>query len=108
MPVPPTAARGTRHRLRKILPLTLCGPLVAAAALIAGAGQASAQCSVSDGLLAQTSRADRSDSVRCLQASLHDHGVDAGPTDGWFGPVTRSAVIAFQSANGLTVDGWMG
>lgn len=35
----------------------------------------------------------------------HGHGIAA---DGEFGPATRSAVVAFQSANGLTADGTVG
>ena len=49
-----------------------------------------------------------SDDVRCLQAALNAAGVDSGPVDGWYGPITRSAVVAYQQANGLTVDGEVG
>ena len=49
-----------------------------------------------------------SDDVRCLQAALNAAGVDSGPVDGWYGPITRGAVVAYQTANGLTVDGEVG
>jgi peptidoglycan hydrolase-like protein with peptidoglycan-binding domain len=101
-------ARSTRHRWRKFLAPLVIGPAIAVGGVAASAGSASAQCSVSDGLLSQTASSIRSDSVRCLQQSLRERGVDAGPVDGWFGPVTKSAVTHFQQANGLTVDGWMG
>ncbi|MFO0594663.1 MAG: peptidoglycan-binding protein [Myxococcaceae bacterium] len=47
-------------------------------------------------------------SVRELQQALADAGFDPGPVDGDFGPMTRAAVIAFQQANGLEVDGIVG
>ena len=49
-----------------------------------------------------------SDDVACLQSALNAAGVDSGPVDSWFGPVTRAAVVAYQTANGLTVDGEVG
>jgi L,D-peptidoglycan transpeptidase YkuD (ErfK/YbiS/YcfS/YnhG family) len=45
------------------------------------------------------------DPVRCLQSRLNALGYHAGPVDGWFGPMTRGAVIRFQRARRLTVDG---
>jgi peptidoglycan hydrolase-like protein with peptidoglycan-binding domain len=58
--------------------------------------------------LSETGSGTVLDDVRCLQATLHANGVDSGPVDGWFGPVTRAAVVAFQTAKGLTVDGQVG
>lgn len=45
---------------------------------------------------------DRGDAVKDLQAKL---GLKA---DGHFGPMTQTAVIAFQKKNGLTADGVVG
>jgi len=48
----------------------------------------------------------RGDEVRALQRALLAAGVPVpGGADGWFGPATRSALIAFQSRNGLTTSG---
>jgi hypothetical protein len=46
--------------------------------------------------------------VRQLQQALADAGFDAGPADGTFGEQTEAAVVAFQEANGLSVDGRVG
>src|SRR6476646_9693583 len=46
--------------------------------------------------------------VRVLQQSLAVKGFDPGPVDGRFGPRTRRAVVAYQRANRLTVDGIVG
>lgn len=48
------------------------------------------------------------DSVLKLQQKLHDLGYYQGTPDGSYGPGTRSAVVNFQSANKLTVDGIAG
>ena len=50
-------------------------------------------------------RGDRGDDVRSLQQLLTGAGYDAGVIDGIFGPLTESAVEAFQSANDLPVTG---
>lgn len=50
----------------------------------------------------------RGDDVRELQTLLTARGFDAGAVDGIFGSATESAVRAFQSARGLTVDGICG
>lgn len=47
------------------------------------------------------------DDVRELQTLLNEHGI-ACDVDGIFGPGTNAAVLAFQEANGLTVDGIVG
>ena len=43
-----------------------------------------------------------------LQDLLKEKGYDAGPSDGVFGPSTLAAVIAFQKAERLWVDGLVG
>lgn len=46
--------------------------------------------------------------VRSLQQRLRDLGYNIGSVDGDFGQTTENAVKAFQSRNGLTVDGIAG
>ena len=46
--------------------------------------------------------------VEELQRALTKAGFDPGPADGTFGRRTEAAVIAFQEANGLSVDGRVG
>lgn len=46
--------------------------------------------------------------VREVQSLLAAQGFDPGPADGDFGPRTMTAVIAFQTAKGLEVDGIVG
>lgn len=46
--------------------------------------------------------------VSFIQQLLKGVGCDPGPVDGVFGPKTRSAVVAFQQQQGLTVDGVVG
>jgi len=47
-------------------------------------------------------------STKEIQQALLDAGFDPGPIDGIMGPRTRAAISAFQTANGLTVDGVVG
>ncbi|HEX3028528.1 MAG TPA: LysM peptidoglycan-binding domain-containing protein [Clostridia bacterium] len=53
-------------------------------------------------------RGDTGPSVVKLQTLLLAAGFNPGPIDGIFGPLTESAVIAFQTAEGLVVDGIVG
>jgi peptidoglycan hydrolase-like protein with peptidoglycan-binding domain len=46
--------------------------------------------------------------IRDLQQALVSAGFDPGPADGTFGRRTEAAVVAFQQANGLSVDGRVG
>ena len=46
--------------------------------------------------------------VEALQQALSSAGYDPGPADGTFGRLTEAAVVAFQEANGLSVDGRVG
>lgn len=46
--------------------------------------------------------------VVTLQKALRTKGVDPGPIDGKFGPMTQAAVSSFQLLKGLEVDGIIG
>ncbi len=46
--------------------------------------------------------------VQCLQTVLTAKGIDTGPIDGWFGPVTEGAVRTFQASAGIVTDGEVG
>ena len=48
------------------------------------------------------------DDVRAVQNKLNSLGYNCGTADGYYGNATRSAVISFQSAKGLTADGEVG
>lgn len=48
------------------------------------------------------------EAVQTLQLRLKQLGYFSGTGTGYYGPVTRAAVIAFQQANGLIVDGVAG
>jgi peptidoglycan hydrolase-like protein with peptidoglycan-binding domain len=50
----------------------------------------------------------RGNSVKSLQFVLNTHGFLAGSADGIFGPMTLSAVIAYQRSQKLWVDGLVG
>lgn len=47
-------------------------------------------------------------SVTRLQQALKNAGFNPGPIDGDFGPKTKAAVVAFQRAKHLSVDGVVG
>jgi peptidoglycan hydrolase-like protein with peptidoglycan-binding domain len=51
---------------------------------------------------------DTGPDVTEIQNALRAKGFNPGPADGVFGPGTKAAVIAFQEANGLVVDGIVG
>lgn len=46
--------------------------------------------------------------VKDVQTALQRRGFSPGPIDGIFGPLTETAVRAFQTAGGLIVDGIVG
>jgi len=50
----------------------------------------------------------RGSGVTALQTLLTDKGYNAGPADGVFGEMTRTAVIVFQTDQGLVADGIVG
>ncbi len=52
--------------------------------------------------------ANGSASVRALQRKLIAAGFSPGPIDGLYGPLTERAVIRFQAAHGLQIDGIAG
>jgi peptidoglycan hydrolase-like protein with peptidoglycan-binding domain len=62
--------------------------------------------SVSSGTLLQ--RGSRGTSVTQLQNQLKAAGYFNGPVTGYYGELTEAAVIRFQRAKGLTVDGIVG
>ena len=51
---------------------------------------------------------DSGDAVTTLQTELNAQGFNCGEADGLFGQNTLNAVIAFQTAEGLTADGVVG
>ena len=50
----------------------------------------------------------RGDDIRQVQEALQIYGISPGPIDGIYGPRTQKAVMAFQAAQGLAVDGIVG
>jgi L,D-peptidoglycan transpeptidase YkuD (ErfK/YbiS/YcfS/YnhG family) len=94
-----------RHALLRFLAAMVVGVTLAAGLVVADAvrspATAAARCTVSVVLRVGS----RGDAVRCLQARLNALGYSAGPVDGSFGPMTRAAVVRFERANGLRVDG---
>jgi hypothetical protein len=50
----------------------------------------------------------RGAAVSALQQQLRAHGFDPGPIDGIFGPRTLAAVRAYQTQQGIAVDGVVG
>ncbi|MFD4035217.1 N-acetylmuramoyl-L-alanine amidase [Streptomyces sp. NPDC058637] len=76
--------------------------------LVGGSGGGSG----SDGLSFSSYATQKSGSsgaqVRAVQTLLNDQGYAAGAVDGSFGPATKGAVQAFQTARGLTADGTVG
>jgi len=50
----------------------------------------------------------KGENVKILQSALNALGYSAGTVDGIFGTKTKSAVIAFQKATGISADGIVG
>jgi peptidoglycan hydrolase-like protein with peptidoglycan-binding domain len=104
----PELAAGLRATARQMAARTAMAVLTIAGVALADAvlspAPAEARCTISTTLrLGSTGAA-----VRCLQSRLNALGYDAGPVDGWFGPMTRAAVVRYQRAQGLEVDGIVG
>lgn len=59
-------------------------------------------------ILKVTSPLMQGDDVRAVQNKLNSLGYNCGTADGYYGNATKSAVISFQSAKGLTADGEVG
>ncbi|MCF8566735.1 peptidoglycan-binding protein [Alicyclobacillus tolerans] len=59
----------------------------------------------SNGIVSTSTWKVLNDNVRAVQNLLNLNGYRAGAPDGWFGPVTTSAVRTFQSDNGLYPSG---
>ena len=59
-------------------------------------------------ILKVTSPLMQGDDVKAVQNKLNSLGFNCGTADGYYGNDTRSAVISFQSAKGLTADGEVG
>ena len=93
----------TKQRIngRGVLVLALILLLIAASLLAVGAGKVAA----AGELLRYGSRGE---SVRQVQSRLNGLGYWCGTADGIFVVNTRSAVMRFQSAKGLSVDGIVG
>lgn len=70
----------------------------------------------SRGMVSQTSKSfmptvragSNGAAVRELQTLLKNKGFNPGPVDGAFGPKTKAAVLAFQRAQNIAVDGIVG
>lgn len=54
------------------------------------------------------SSGSRGDDVRSWQSWVSSRGINTGPIDGVFGPLTATGVRTFQQQNGLAVDGIIG
>lgn len=109
MPAAATTAPSLSSRTGRVRRL-LVALAVALGAVSVGSGglstgrSADAACSIS----ATLQLGARSDAVRCLQSALVTAGYSPGPIDGIFGSQTRTAVIAYQRAKRLYVDGIVG
>jgi hypothetical protein len=58
--------------------------------------------------VSEISEGGKGKAVELVQRALAAHGFDPGPIDGKFGPMTKHAVIRYQTQNDLTPDGVVG
>ncbi len=76
----------------------LVGTFIAAAFMVVGLSQASADCSITTTLKVGSSGTE----VQCLQTKV------GATADGAFGPMTKAAVMAYQANHALSADGVVG
>jgi peptidoglycan hydrolase-like protein with peptidoglycan-binding domain len=101
----PPARRGLRRTLRQGVVVATFAGLAISVLPVEAAAAPVARLEHHTGLVGLEQGA-RGAQVEKLQQALIDAGVRVpGGADGWFGPATRSAVIAFQSRNGLPTSG---
>ncbi len=93
------------HRWRRLV--AACAVVASSLSLVGGVTSPTpidAACAISSSLRIGA----RGAAVRCLQSSLATAGYSPGPIDGIFGSMTHGAVVRFQRARGLIVDGIVG
>jgi hypothetical protein len=71
-------------------------------------GSAAAAFALPEGVKLQREGENDPTLVSQLQEALADAGYEPGSADGTFGEQTEASVVAFQQANGLSVDGRVG
>jgi DNA invertase Pin-like site-specific DNA recombinase/peptidoglycan hydrolase-like protein with peptidoglycan-binding domain len=105
------SASAPRPRLRRGMWLMVAAVVSALMVMSVPTPAVAADAGRTSALLARGAGFDRPHgafAVRALQRRLRAVGVDPGPVDGRFGPLTEAAVRRFQSARGLAVDGIVG
>ena len=95
-------SRFLRQLFSMKLSATLVLPMVALTAI------ASVFLTAAEAVAQVLGRGDSGDAVLDLQNALNDVGVFFGPYTGFYGEITEDAVIEFQAARGLQIDGQAG
>jgi len=75
---------------------------------VSSAGDTTVESAAEAQAVVMTARLHAPERVRDFQLALKQAGFDPGPVDGKLGTRTRSALVAFQKANGLDADGVAG